>query len=52
VVSMLANSDAQNVPSFRRWRFEVKLSSLLLLELELELELGCSNIRIGVCRSI
>jgi hypothetical protein len=26
VGSILANSDAQNVPSFRRWRFEMKLS--------------------------
>ena len=25
-----ANSDAQSVPSFRRWRFEMKLSSLYL----------------------
>ncbi len=25
-----ANSDAQNVPSFRRWRFEMKLSPFLL----------------------
>ncbi len=24
--SIPANSDAQNVPSFRRWRFEMKLS--------------------------
>ncbi len=28
VGSIPANSDAQNVPSFRRWRFEVKLSPL------------------------
>ncbi len=26
--SIPANSDAQNVPSFRRWRFEMKLSPL------------------------
>ena len=26
VGSIPANSDAQNVPSFRRWRFEMKLS--------------------------
>jgi hypothetical protein len=26
VDSILANSDAQNVPCFRRWRFEMKLS--------------------------
>ncbi len=26
VGSIPANSDAQNVPSFRRWRFELKLS--------------------------
>jgi hypothetical protein len=26
VGSITANSDAQNVPSFRRWRFEMKLS--------------------------
>jgi hypothetical protein len=28
VGSIPANSDAQNVPSFRRWRFEMKLSPL------------------------
>ena len=27
VGSIPANSDAQNVPSFRRWRFEMKLST-------------------------
>ncbi len=26
VGSIPANSDAQNVPSFRRWRFELKIS--------------------------
>jgi hypothetical protein len=26
VGSIPANSDAQNMPSFRRWRFEMKLS--------------------------
>jgi hypothetical protein len=31
VGSIPANSDAQNVPSFRRWRFEIKLSPLHLL---------------------
>jgi hypothetical protein len=29
VGSISANSDAQNVPSFRRWRFEMKISPLL-----------------------
>jgi hypothetical protein len=29
VGSIPANSDAQNVPSFRRWRFEMKLSPFL-----------------------
>jgi hypothetical protein len=29
VGSMPANSDAQNVPSFRRWRFEMKPSPFL-----------------------
>jgi hypothetical protein len=32
VGSIPANSDAQNVPSFRRWRFEMKLSPPLFLE--------------------
>ncbi len=31
VGSIPANSDAQNVPSFRRWRFEMKLSPSALL---------------------
>jgi hypothetical protein len=30
VGSIPANSDAQNVPSFRRWRFELKLSPFFL----------------------
>jgi hypothetical protein len=30
VGSIPANSDAQNVPSFRRWRFEMKLSPFFL----------------------
>jgi hypothetical protein len=29
VGSIPANSDELNVPSFRRWRFEMKLSSFL-----------------------
>jgi hypothetical protein len=29
VGSIPANSDAQNVPSFRRWRFEMKLSPFI-----------------------
>jgi hypothetical protein len=33
VGSIPANSDAQNVPSFRRWRFEVKLSLFLPYQL-------------------
>jgi hypothetical protein len=28
--SIPANSDTQNVPSFRRWRFEMKLSPFFL----------------------
>jgi hypothetical protein len=31
VGSIPANSDAQNVPSFRRWRFEMKLKSLFFV---------------------
>ncbi len=30
VGSIPANSDAQNLPSFRRWRFEMKLSPFTL----------------------
>jgi hypothetical protein len=30
VVSIPAHSDAHNVPSFRRWRFEMKLSPFFL----------------------
>jgi hypothetical protein len=30
VGSIPANPDAQNVPSFRRWRFEMKLSPFLI----------------------
>jgi hypothetical protein len=29
VVSIPANPDARNVPSFRRWRFEMKISPFL-----------------------
>jgi hypothetical protein len=32
VGSIPANSDAQNVPSFRRWRFEMKLSPFFPFE--------------------
>jgi hypothetical protein len=31
VGSIPANSDAQNVPSFRRWRFEMKLSPFYIM---------------------
>ncbi len=31
VGSIPANSDAQNVPSFRRWRFEMKLSPYIYI---------------------
>ena len=31
VGSIPANSDAQNVPSFRRWRFEMKLSPFFFI---------------------
>jgi hypothetical protein len=34
VGSIPANPDALNVPSFRRWRFEMKLSPLINLELK------------------
>ncbi len=31
-ISIPANSDAQNVPSFRRWRFEMKLSPFIVYD--------------------
>ena len=37
VGSIPANPDAQNVPSFRRWRFEMKLSPFLLQHVQEEL---------------
>jgi hypothetical protein len=33
VGSIPANPDAQNVPSFRRWRFEMKLSPFYYFEI-------------------
>ncbi len=35
VGSIPANPDAQNVPSFRRWRFEMKLSPFFVLPFNL-----------------
>jgi hypothetical protein len=35
VGSIPANSDAQNVPSFRRWGFEMKLSPFFFFEASL-----------------
>ena len=46
VGSIPANADAQNVPSFRRWRFEMKLSPFFywytILDLSRFIELDAS----------
>jgi hypothetical protein len=38
VGSIPANSDALNVPSFRRWRFDMKLSPFFLFNLDFNLK--------------
>ncbi len=48
VGSIPANSDAQNVPTFRRWRFEMKLSPFFLPTRPLSL-LTHSPIRLSAC---
>jgi hypothetical protein len=44
VGSIPANPDAQNVPSFRRWRFEMKLSPFVSYEKQVKKQV-CNTIK-------
>ena len=49
VGSIPANSDAQNVPSFRHWRFEMKLTTFLVIRLKVLKEIEMKLVGTGTC---